>query len=79
MWGKAVIPNMSLDVVSVIFEFLGTKDMLRASRCCKGWRSVLWKYKKYNARLPRYSVGLNLSYLSWVYKISLPENSLKKD
>ena len=41
--------TLSNDIVSCIFEYLETKDLILASRITKKWRKIfkitLWKYK----------------------------------
>ena len=41
--------TMSNDIISCIFQYLQTKDLILASRITKKWRKIfktnLWKYK----------------------------------
>lgn len=66
--------NFSNDVMSIIFEFLSVKDMLKVSTCCKAWRSILYKYRKYTFE-PGYFFWRQLKYhgpkinLKWVNKV----------
>ena len=44
--------DLSIDILSVIFEYLDTKELIWASRVCKQWRRVFIKY------LPKYKLDL---------------------
>jgi hypothetical protein len=67
--------TLSIDIISVIFEYLDTKELIWASRTCKNWRRAFIKYlPKYKLNLSSYGdkiTDADLFHLKGVHAINL--------